>query len=198
MTISAKIVIALLCLCYIIPLLGIIRHRGNENGKLLVLLQMDKKSPSLSEAKQKLEHYCAYQERCHQEVASKLYALGLNSNDSDEVIVHLINQNFLNETRFAATFARGKHRIKSWGRNRIVNELKSRHISSYNIKTALQEISPDEYSETFDKTAVRHWESLREGDTIKKRKKFCDYLLRKGFESDLVYEKVKEFEKTAS
>lgn len=155
---------------------------------------MEKKVLLLSEAKQKLEHYCAYQERCHQEIASKIYSLGVNSNDADEIIVHLINHNFLNEERFACAFARGKHRIKHWGKTRIINELKQRNISQYNITTALKEITPEEYAETFDVLANRHWESLPERDTLKKRKKFCDYLLRKGFESSLVYEKVKELE----
>jgi regulatory protein len=101
----------------------------------------------------------------------------------------------LNEERFACSFARGKHRIKSWGRVRIVSELKFRTISQRNITTALKEISEEQYHETFDKLAERNWESLHERNSLKKRKKFCDFLLRKGFESELVYEKVKELEK---
>lgn len=155
---------------------------------------MHKPSISLREATLKLEHYCAYQERCHQEVISKLYDYGLNQNDRDEVIASLISNNYLNEERFACSFARGKHRIKSWGKIRIVNELKFKHISSRNIITALKEISEDEYFETFEKLSERIWESITEKNLTKKRKKFCDYLLRKGFESDLVYQKVKELE----
>jgi regulatory protein len=155
---------------------------------------MLKPSISLREATLKLEHYCAYQERCHQEVISKLYDYGLNQSERDEVIAHLIANNFLNEERFACSFARGKHRIKSWGKIRIVNELKFKHISSRNITTALKEISEDEYFETFVKLSERIWESATEKNQTKKRKKFCDYLLRKGFESDLVYQKMKELE----
>ncbi len=113
----------------------------------------------------------------------------------DLIIVHLIDQNFLNEERFACSFARGKHRIKYWGNIRIVNELKFRNISSYNIKTALKEISEEEYFTNFHFIADRHWESMKENDSLKKRKKFCDFLLRKGFESNLVYEKVKDLER---
>ena len=149
-------------------------------------------SVSFTEAKHKMEHYCAYQERCHQEVVSKLYDLGITPPDLDEVVVHLIANNYLNEERFACSFARGKHRIKAWGTVRIVNELKFRHISKYNIDKALKEISPEEYLATFHKTAEHHWETIRETNVLKKRKKFCDYLLRKGFESHLVYEKMKE------
>jgi regulatory protein len=109
-------------------------------------------------------------------------------------MVHLIASNFLNEERFACSFARGKHRIKHWGKIRIVNELKFRKIAQTLINTALKEITPEEYQETFHALAERNWEAMHETNALKKRKKFCDYLLRKGFESNLVYEKVKELE----
>ncbi|RKS99569.1 regulatory protein RecX [Flavobacterium sp. 123] len=150
--------------------------------------------PTLKEALQKIEHYCAYQERCHDEVISKLKSLKLNSNEIDEIIVHLIEHNFLNETRFACSFARGKHRIKFWGKIRIINELKFRNISQYNINLGLAEITPEEYATTFDTLAQRNWDSIRESNIQKKRKKCSDFLLRKGFESNLVYEKIKELE----
>ena len=147
---------------------------------------------SVQEAKQKLEYYCAYQERCHQEVANKLYELKMSLDEADAVIVHLIEHNFLNEERFACSFARGKHRIKSWGKIRIVNELKFRKISTYNINKALKEFTEEEYLETFHKLADHHWETIRETNAIKKKKKFSDFMLRKGFESGLVYEKLKD------
>jgi regulatory protein len=149
---------------------------------------------SIKEAINKMEHYCAYQERCHTEVEQKLRSLKMDSEETSVIVSHLINDNFLNETRFACSFARGKHRIKHWGRVRIINELKFRHITAYNINLALKEISQEEYVETFHTLAEKHWDSLQETNTAKKRKKFCDYLLRKGFESNFVYEKVKEFE----
>lgn len=149
---------------------------------------------SLSEAQLKLEYYCSYQERCHQEVVQKCYDLGMKSNEVDTIVVHLLEHNFLNEERFARSFARGKHRIKGWGKMRIVNELKQRQISAPNIKCALTEITDGEYEETFEKLAERHWETLTERNPQKKKKKFCDYLLRKGWESNLVYEKLKELE----
>ena len=149
---------------------------------------------SIKEAIQKIEHFCAYQERCHEEVVSKLWSMKMNSDEIDEIIVHLIEGNFLNESRFACSFARGKHRIKHWGTIRIVNELKQRKISSYNINLALKEIVPEEYESTFNNLAERHWENMTERNSLKKRKKFCDFLLRKGFESSLVYAKVKDLE----
>jgi regulatory protein len=147
---------------------------------------------TFSEAKQKLEYFCSYQERCHKDIESKLFEMQLTTDEKSEIIIHLLDQNFLNETRFACSFARGKHRIKSWGKIRIINELKFRGVSSYNITLALKEISETEYFETFDKIANRHWETIRESDVQKKKKKWGDYLLRKGWESSLVFERMRE------
>jgi regulatory protein len=149
---------------------------------------------SIKEAIQKIEYFCAYQERCHEEVVSKLRSMKMYPEEIDQIITHLIASNFLNETRFACSFARGKHRIKHWGKIRIVNELKSRNITQTNITIALKEITPEEYLETFHELAQRHWESIRETNAMKKRKKFCDYMLRRGFESNLIFEKVRELE----
>ena len=149
---------------------------------------------STKEAIQKIEHYCAYQERCHEEVEQKLWSMKMTSEEIAAIISHLINENFLNEERFACSFARGKHRIKHWGKIRIVNELKFRGINQTLINIALKEINTEEYYSTFDSLSTRHWESIRETNSLKKRKKFCDYLLRRGYESNLVYEKLKELE----
>jgi regulatory protein len=149
---------------------------------------------TIKEALLKLEHFCAYQERCHAEVVSKLYSLKMTPDEIDYIVVQLIENNFLNETRFACSFARGKHRIKQWGKIRITNELKARQISSTNISLALKEISPEEYESTFENLSERCWNSIPEKNILKKRKKFCDYLLRRGYESNFVYDKVKEME----
>ncbi len=147
---------------------------------------------SLKEAIQKIEYFCSYQERCHDEVVAKLRTMKMDSDEIDQIMAHLIAENFLNEERFACSFARGKHRIKHWGKIRIVNELKFRNISQTIINIALKEITTEEYLETFHALAERHWDTVRETNAIKKRKKFCDYMLRRGFESNLVYDKVKE------
>ena len=149
---------------------------------------------TIKEALLKLEHFCAYQERCHAEVVSKLYSLKMTPDEIDSIVVQLIENNFLNETRFACSFARGKHRIKQWGKIRITNELKARQISSTNISLALKEISSEEYESTFENLAERCWNGIPEKNILKKRKKFCDYLLRRGYESNFVYDKVKEME----
>ena len=150
---------------------------------------------TINEATKKLEHYCAYQDRCHEEVIQKLRSMKMDQDEIDQIIVQLIADNFLNEERFACSYARGKHRIKHWGKIRIVNELKFRKISATLIKIALKEIDDSDYFEIFDAVADKHWETITERNTMKKRKKFCDYLLRKGWETELIYQKVKELEK---
>ncbi len=150
---------------------------------------------TIKQATQKLEHYCAYQDRCHEEVVQKLRTMKMDADEIDSVVVHLITDNFLNEERFACSYARGKHRIKHWGKIRIVNELKFRKISATLIKIALKEIDDSDYFGIFDELADKHWETISEKNLLTKRKKFCDYFLRKGWENELIYQKVKELEK---
>ena len=147
---------------------------------------------TLKEATRRLEGYCAYQERCHKEVRQKLWDMGMIPEAQDQIITHLIQENYLNEERFAQSFARGKFTIKKWGRKRIVRELKFREISKYNIKTALKELDEGAYLDTLHALALKRVSQIRETNIQKRRKKLADYLLYRGWESHLVYEKVKE------
>lgn len=155
-------------------------------------MQAKKKSYTVEEALKAMEHYCAYQERCHKEVTTKLRNIGMFQDAQDHIILHLLQENYLNEERFSKAFARGKFNIKKWGRIRITNELKFRNISVYNIKSALKEIEAPIYLETLETLAQKKWEVTRESNYFKKKKKVIDFLLRRGFESALVYEITKE------
>ena len=139
------------------------------------------------QALQKLRHFCAYQERCHQEVKDKLYGYGLHRQDVEESLSQLIEENYLNEERFAIQFAGGKFRIKQWGRNKIRFELKKKKISDYCIRKATGQIDEEEYIKTLERLARLRWESLRgEKNTQRRKHKSISYLLQKGYESDLV------------
>jgi regulatory protein len=150
------------------------------------------KGYTIQEATKKIESYCAYQDRCHKEVNGKLKEMGMIPLAIDTIIGQLIEDRFLNEERFAKSFARGKFNIKKWGKNRIVNELKFRNISKYNITTALKEIDPQEYLNTLDTLAIKRLGQISESNIQKRRKKLADYLLYRGWESHLVYEKLQE------
>ncbi|WP_298996705.1 regulatory protein RecX [Flagellimonas sp. S174] len=147
---------------------------------------------SVQEAQKKMERYCAYQERCHKEVERKLKEMRMIPEAIDSIMGHLILENYLNEERFAKSFARGKFNIKKWGKNRIKNELKQREISKFNIQIALREIDEEDYFDTLDLLAKKRLSQLTEPNKSKKRRKLLDYLLYRGWESQLVYEKVME------
>ena len=151
-----------------------------------------KKTHTVQEATRKLEHYCAYQERCHKEVRQKLVSLHMIPEAIDVIIVHLLEHNFLNENRFAKTYVSGKFRIKAWGRRRITYELKKKDVGKVNINQALAEIENTEYIEVFNALAEKKANSIAETNIFKKKKKLIDYLLYRGWESHLVYEKARE------
>ena len=149
------------------------------------------KTYTVDEAQKRLERYCAYQERCHKEVSQKLYEMRMIPEARDQIIVHLLQHNFLNEERFARAFVRGKFNIKKWGKQRLQLELKRRDISKTIIKMALQEIDLDAYYATFHELAEKKLNRMREPNLQKRRKKLADYLLYRGWESDLVYDKIR-------
>ncbi|MFK5981288.1 MAG: regulatory protein RecX [Flavobacteriaceae bacterium] len=151
------------------------------------------KTYTVEEATSRLESYCAYQERCHKEVQQKLWEMKMIPEAQEIIILHLLKHNFLNESRFAQAFARGKFNHKKWGKIRIVRELKTRDISKYNIDLGLKEISEEDYTNTFNTLAEKRFLQLRtEKNLQKKRKKFADYLLYRGWESFLIYDKARE------
>lgn len=152
----------------------------------------NKKTYTVEEAKRSIERYCVYQDRCHKEVEKKLREYHMIPEAINHIIVHLIEHNFLNEERFAKSFARGKFRIKKWGKQRIIRELKFRDISTYNIKSALQEISDREYLQTFEELSLKKYETLKGKSKIQAKKKLAGYLLYRGWESAMVYEKLND------
>jgi len=150
------------------------------------------KSYTLPEATKKLERYCAYQERCHYEVVEKLKGMRMIPEAIDHIVAHLIQENYLNEERFAKSFARGKFNIKKWGKKRIVRELQQRQISTFNIKSALAEINEEDYLATLDELAKKRLDQIKESNLQKRKKKLADYLFYRGWESHLVYDKLHE------
>ncbi len=150
------------------------------------------KSYSVEEASKALENFCAYQDRCHKEVEKKLYELKMIPEAREKIILHLLQHNYLNEERFAKSFARGKFSIKNWGKRRIINELKFKGISTYNIDVALKEIDDEDYIQTLNKIAQKKLLLIKENNAFKKRNKLTTFLISKGFETDLVYKVVGE------
>lgn len=144
------------------------------------------------QALSKIKQYCAYQERSHGEVKDKLYSFGLTTKDIDEIISELINNDYLNEERFAIQYAGGKFRMKKWGRKKIQYGLQQKGVSNFNIKIGLKGIKEEEYIATLLKLAEEKWQSLAGEPNLQRQAKTTSYLLQKGFETDLISKVISE------
>jgi regulatory protein len=153
---------------------------------------MKKKILTLLEAQKKMEHYCAYQERCHKEVVKKLQELGMIPISIDTIVSKLVEDNYLNETRFAQSYARGKFRIKKWGKIRIRRELKARDLSDYNIKKGLEEIPDLDYNTTFLSLFEKRKKEVYENIPSVQKKKIISYMVYRGWELEKIYEAIQE------
>jgi regulatory protein len=151
-----------------------------------------KKKLSQKEAFIKIQSYCTYQERSHKEVKNKLYEYGLYSSEVEELISALIVDGFLNEERFARAFAGGKFRIKKWGKVKIKQELEMHGLTKRNIATGLKEIDSADYSKTLKALIKKKATQTHEQNLFKKRSLIARYVIGKGYESELVWEMVKE------
>jgi len=149
------------------------------------LLSAQRLTPN--QALPKIKQYCAYQERSHSEVRDKLYSFGITKIDIDEIISKLIDDNYLNEERFAIHFTGGKFRIKHWGKVKIKYQLKQKQVSDFCIKKALAAIDNTAYKKTLYKLADAKIATLQsEKNSFTRKKKLQDHLLQKGFEMELV------------
>lgn len=146
-----------------------------------------KKIYSPQEARGRIQQYCAYQERCHQEVRSRLFEYGLSGNDAEEIITELITEGFLNEERYARTFAGGKFRIKKWGRIKIVQGLESKGVSSYCIRSALKEIDNEDYDQTLHTLLGKKNEEIAVTNVYVRRDRLSKYAIQRGYEPELVW-----------
>ncbi len=153
---------------------------------------MQKKFITKEQALQKLQQYCAYQERCHFEVKQKLWELGIIRSYHDEIIAILIQDDYLNEERFAVQYAGGKFRIKKWGRKKILYALKEKMISSYCITKALATIEEGDYIKTLQNLADKKYRLLKKEQYLIRKNKTINYLLQKGYEGDLIITIMKE------
>ena len=141
----------------------------------------------VKDALQKAAMFCAYQERTQQEVRDRLKEWGVFGDDAEEVIAELIQQNYLNEERFAKSFAGGKFRVKGWGKRKIKQHLQQRGITGYNLDQAMKEIATDDYQETLKVLLAKKRQSLRDDNPLVIKQKLVRYALSKGYESELIF-----------
>ena len=147
---------------------------------------------SVQELQKKLQYYCSYQERCHNEVLKKIKSYYPSDDEKNDLIYELIRDDFLNETRFAKSFARGKFKFKNWGRNRITLELKRRKLSNKNIEIGLDEIDEEDYKKKFNELYDLINSKYQNSDKLKRKKKIFDYLKYRGWENEKIFKRLNE------
>ena len=143
---------------------------------------------------EKIKSWCAYQERAQQETRNKLWEFGLTAEEIEQIITQLIQENYLNEERFAMAFAGGKFRIKKWGKIKIKQELKLRKVSDYCIRKALGQINGNDYFATLEKIIEKKSKETKEPNKIKKQYKLIKYAMSRGYEQDLIMDAIKNLE----
>ena len=144
------------------------------------------------EALSRLKAWCDRQERCHQEVRDKLKSWGYFSHDAEQFIAQLIEDNYLNEERFARAYVSGKYRIKKWGRRKIIAELCKKNISNYCIKVGLKEIDEEEYLQNLTSLITKkniQWKRL---DAFARKGKVARFCINKGYEPEMVWRILEE------
>lgn len=153
-----------------------------KENHIQTLMRQNQKRLSKDEARARLQSFCAYRDRCHYEVRSKLLELQIYGDDLEEIMSDLVDENFLDEERYARSYARGKFRINKWGRDRIKRELKFRQVSAYCIKKAMTEIEEEVYIDVLYETLEKYYVKLS-GKIPIRRNKTYDHGVRRGFES---------------
>lgn len=143
-------------------------------------------------ALEKIRKYCAYQDRCHSEVRTKLLSMKIYGDDLEDIIYQLIQEKFLDELRFTKSFVRGKFKLKSWGRIKITHALKTKHVSEYCIRKGLEEIDQCDYLQCLEKLV--HLNKNRYGTLVDfgNKQKLIKYLMQKGFEFKLIKEAIEK------
>jgi regulatory protein len=154
---------------------------------------MYKKRLTKEQVLQKLRFYCRYQQRCQSEIKEKLFELGVNKKDHDELLTELVKENCLNDERFAVAFTSGRFKLKQWGRKKIQKGLREKRVSDEIVQKALEQINTKEYMAILNKLAKERYAALKHEQHLVRKKKTMDYLIRKGYELDLVRKAINNF-----
>jgi len=152
----------------------------------------NKRVYDVSIAIERIKNYCALQDRCQWDVLQKLREWGLQQATKDHILEILINDKFIDEERFSASFCRGKFRTKSWGKRKIINELRRKQISSICINTGLKEINEKEYNLVLEKLFYQKESSIKDKNQFTRKEKIANFLIQRGFENNLVWDKIRE------
>ena len=153
---------------------------------------VDKSNYDIKNLIEQLKSYCAIQERCSNDIVTKMKSWRITNKNQNKILEILIQEDFINDKRYSKSFCRGKFRIKKWGKIKIVNELKRKNINTTTIISSLNEISDMDYSKELDTQFNKKKQSITTLNYYEKKKKIANYLIGKGYESNLVWEKLRE------
>jgi regulatory protein len=154
---------------------------------------MYKKRLTKEQALQKLRFYCRYQQRCQSELKEKLFVLGINKKDHDELLEELLKENCVSDEKFAVAFVSGRFKMKQWGRIKIQKGLKEKRVSEEIAQRALEQINKKDYMAMLNKLAKERYASLKQEQYLVRKKKTMDYLIQKGYEVDLIKDAINNF-----
>ena len=153
---------------------------------------VDKSNYDIKNLIEQLKSYCAIQERCSNDIVTKMKSWRITNKNQNKILEILIQEDFINDKRYSKSFCRGKFRIKKWGKIKIVNELKRKNINPTTIISSLNEISDMDYFKELDTQFNKKKQSINTLNYYEKKKKIANYLIGKGYESNLVWEKLRE------
>ena len=150
---------------------------------------------SYDRALQKAMWYCSFQERCQFDLETRFRAWNVEKQHWDKLLDYLIDENYLNETRYIEAFVRGKFRIKKWGKNKIKMGLMAKRVfDETTVNNAFEsEIDEEEYLKTLQGLIEQKENLLNEPDQLIERDKLYRYLLSKGYESDLISKELTDY-----
>ena len=138
----------------------------------------------------KAQNLCAMQEKCISDIRKKLYDWKANPEDFDDIINDLLQDKFIDEQRYAISFAKEKFRFNKWGKIKIEYSLNQKNISHNYIKNALEEINEKDYDILLENELLKKLKTIKDTDEYTIKSKLTRYVLSKGFENGKVFDKV--------
>lgn len=124
---------------------------------------------------------CSKREYATSDVLAKLKRWEIGEQDIAAIIQWLQQHHFLSDERYAVAYARDKFRFKYWGKSKIEMMLRRKQLPAEIIKTAIAQLSEDDYESTCLELLQRKNRTLREEDPQKRKAKLIRFALSKGY-----------------
>lgn len=146
-----------------------------------------KKPISIENALTRAAALCSRCEQAESDIRRKLLSWGLSATDADKVIDRLIDERFLDNSRYASAFVRDKFRFEGWGRIKIAYQLKMKSIPPHIISEALTLIDDDEYIASLTRILHSKMRSLASKEPLQAKASLVRFAASRGFEPALIY-----------